>query len=93
MTKAKFFEILKYNLDFHNHAAKELQVLKFIETTENLIKFGEESPDQHWIAYATGFIIAGCWYVWVMEHKTAEATEKQAKIFTRWIAEYKELNK
>lgn len=89
MTKAKFFEILKYNLDFHNHTAKDLEVLEFSETTENLERFESEAPDQHWTAHASGFIIANCWYVWVMEHKTKENASKQAKIFARWIAEYK----
>lgn len=51
--------------------------------------YQEKDPSYPWTAHASGFTLADCWHVEVMQHKTAEAAEKQARIFARWIAEYK----
>ncbi|MEI9553716.1 hypothetical protein [Enterobacter hormaechei] len=99
MTKSKFFEMLDRYLSSHNEWAKlgngydsykaeQLKPYVFHEDPANLEKWKAKDPSYPWTAHASGFTLADCWHVEVMQHKTAEAAEKQNKIFTRWIADY-----
>jgi hypothetical protein len=100
MTKSKFFAMLDKYLSSHNDWAKfeteddkytpaQLESYVFHEDPAKLKAWKEKDPSYPWTAHASGFTLADCWHVEVMQHKTAEAAEKQAKIFARWIAEYK----
>lgn len=100
MTKSKFFAMLDKYLSSHNEWAKfetesdkytpaQLESYVFHEDPEKLKAWKEKDPSYPWTSHASGFTLADCWHVEVMQHKTAEAAEKQNKIFTRWIAEYK----
>ena len=104
MTKLKFFEMLDRCLASHNSWSKltgdgekynvsQLKPYVFHEDPAKLAAYREQDPDYAWTSHASGFTLADCWHIEAMQHKTAEAAEQQAKIFTRWIAEYKELNK
>ncbi|UNA02788.1 hypothetical protein [Enterobacter phage vB_ExiM_F5M1E] len=99
MTKSKFFEMLDRYLSSHNEWAKlgngydsykaeQLKPYVFHEDPANLEKWKAKDPSYPWTAHASGFTLADCWHVEVMQHKTAEAAEKQHVIFTRWIADY-----
>lgn len=99
MTKAKFFEMLDQYIANHNeyasldgadkYTAQQIEPYVFHEDPCQLASFKLQDPDYPWTAHASGFCLADCWYVELMQHRTAEAAEKQHKIFTRWIAEYK----
>lgn len=100
MTKSKFFEMLDRYLSSHNEWAKlgnggneytaaQLEGYVFHEDPARLASYKESDPSYPWVAHASGFTLADCWHVEVMQHRTAEAAEKQAEIFTRWIEEYK----
>lgn len=100
MTKSKFFAMLDQYLASHNEWAKfetesdkytaaQLEGYVFHEDPARLAAYKESDPSYPWTAHASGFSLADCWYIEVMQHRTAEAAEKQAEIFTRWIAEYK----
>lgn len=100
MTKSKFFEMLDRYLSSHNEWAKlgnggneytaaQLKPYVFHEDPAKLAEYKAKDPAYPWTAHASGFTLADCWHVEVMQHKTTEAAEKQNKIFTRWIEEYK----
>lgn len=100
MTKSKFFEMLDKYLSSHNEWAKlgnggdsynasQLKPYVFHEDPAKLKSYQEKDPSYPWTAHASGFTLADCWHVEVMQHKTAEAAEKKARIFARWISEYK----
>ena len=59
----------------------------------NYAKWKAENPDYPWVAHASGYTMKNCWLVGLINHRSYEAATKQAKIFARWIAEYKTLTK
>lgn len=88
MTKAKFFELLANAIKFHsnsgdNYTAQDFEVHEFHDPKENAPK--------DWIHHAAGYVLHNCWYVCVTIHRTHAAAAKQAVIFARWIAEFKEI--
>ncbi len=100
MTKAKFFAMLDKYISSHNEWAKfenesdkytaaQVEPYVFHEDPAELAAYKAKDPAHAWTAHAAGFTLADCWHVEVTQHKTAEAAEKQNKIFSRWIAEYK----
>lgn len=109
MTKSEFFEIITDHLKGLNgefnafgeyiafevprYSAADLEPYEFHEDPENYAKWKAENPDYPWVAHASGYTVKNCWLVGIIHHRTHDAATKQAKIFTRWIAEYKELNK
>lgn len=99
MTKAKFFDMLTAYIANHNsqaadagYTAAQLKPFVFHEDPAKLAEYKAKDPAYPWTAHAAGFILADCWHIEVTQHKTAEAAEKQNKIFSRWIAEYKAAN-
>lgn len=105
MTKTEFFAILDNHLKMKNgsfnafgeyvesenpaYTPADVAPYEFHEKAENLEKWRKEDPRFPWIAHSSGYVLANCWYISLISHKTAEAATKQTKIFARWIAEYK----
>lgn len=86
MNKAKFFELLDNALKFHNdrsadYTAADFEVHEFHDPMDN--------APAGWFHHSAGYVLANCWYVCVTMNKTHDAAAKQAKIFARWIEEYK----
>lgn len=102
MTKSEFFKMLNDYIANHNeyaqldgqdkYTAEQIEPYIFHEDPCQLANYRIQDPKYPWTEHATGFVLAECWYIELKHHKTAEAAEKQHKIFTRWIAEYKASN-
>lgn len=109
MTKSEFFKMLDDHLKSHNfkwdrngqrveletpiYTAADFVSHTWSETPERQAELKIIDPEYPWIYHSSGYVLANCWYITVISHKTAKAAQKQYEIFTRWIAEYKELNK
>lgn len=105
MTKSKFFAMLDSHLDSHNstfdafgnrvprqdrqYSAADIEAHHHSETPEEVARLKEVDPAYPWDFHASGWCLAGCWYITAISHKTEEAAKKQAAIFSRWIKEYK----
>ncbi|AZF87649.1 hypothetical protein CPT_Mydo_074 [Proteus phage Mydo] len=109
MTKSEFFKMLDNHLESHNYTfdhfgnrikredrqytANEIEAFTHSEPEEKIVKLKAADSNYPWIFHSSGWCLADCWYITAISHRTKAAAEKQHKIFTRWIAEYKELNK
>lgn len=105
MNKAKFFAMLDSHLDSHNntfnafgqkvaregrqYSAADIEAHQHSETPEEIARLKEVDPAYPWDFHASGWSLGCCWYITAISHKTEEAAKKQAAIFARWIAEYK----
>lgn len=105
MTKSEFFKMLDNHLESHNtvfddfgkrvprqdrqYTADEIEAFTHSEPEEKIAKLKAADPSYPWVLHSSGWCLAGCWYITAISHKTKQAAQKQHKIFTRWIAEYK----
>lgn len=109
MTKSEFFTFLDKHLESHNfkfdafgqrvplevprYTAVDFVSHVWSESPERQKELKETDPKYPWVYHSSGYVLGNCWYITVISHKTAKAAQKQYEIFTRWIAEYKEINK